>query len=139
MSDYQFRCMFRMTRECFTLLCFTIIGAIGESQFKSQHYIDAFLSGTNAMYVANVLAIGGYISGEVKLAIQIRLLAGGDTLDLAVIFDIYPTHLATIMKEVLMYWIIKPNIGKINIIKYLSNTEAMDRVSRGFLVGQMEF
>ena len=109
MGDYQFRRMFRMTRECFTLLCFSIIGAIGESQFKPQHYIDAFLSGTS-VYDANVLATGGYISGEVKLAITIRLLASGDALDLAVIFDIYPTYLATILKEVLTYWIIKPNI-----------------------------
>ena len=67
-----------MTRECFTLLCFSIIGAIGERQFKSQHYIDSFLSGTNAMYDANVLAKGGYISGEVKLSITLRILAGGD-------------------------------------------------------------
>ena len=131
MGDYQFRRMFRMTRECFTLLCHTIIGAIGESAFKSQQYIDAFLCGTY-IYDANVLATGGYISGEVKLAITVRLLAGGDALDLAVIFDIYPTHLATIMKEVLMYWIIKPNIGKINMFKYLSDIEAMNRVSRGF-------
>ena len=119
---------FVTTRECFTLLCFSIIGAIGESQFKLQYYIDAFLSGTNAMYDANILATGGYISGEVKLAITIRLLAGEDTLDLAVIFDIYHIHVVTIIKEVLMYWIIKPNIGKTNIIKYLKNIEAMNKV-----------
>ena len=45
------------------------------------------------MYDAHVLASGGYISGEVKLAITIRLLAGGDALDLALIFDVYPSHL----------------------------------------------
>ena len=128
MGDYQFRCMFRMTRECFTLTCHSIIGTIGESAFKSQQYIDAFLCGTY-IYDANILATGGYISGEVKLARTIRLLAGGDALNLAVIFDIYPTHLATIMKEVLMHWIIKPNIGKINMLKYLNNIEAMNRVS----------
>ena len=31
-----------------------------------------------------------------------------------------------------MYWIIKPNISKINMIKYLNNIEAMNRVSCGF-------
>ena len=72
MGGYQFRRMFRMTRECFTLLYFSIIGAIGESQFKSQLYIDAFLCGTS-VYGANILAKGGYISGKVKLAITIRL------------------------------------------------------------------
>ena len=131
MGDYQFRRMFRMSRRCFQDLCFTIIGKVGESAFKSQAYIDAFLKQTK-MYVANEKTTAGYICGEIKLAITIRLLAGGDALDLAVIFDIYPTHLAAIMREVLTYWIIKPNIGKIDIIKYLENKEAMDRVSNGF-------
>ena len=130
-EDYQFRHIFRMTRECFSLLYFTIICAIGDSHFKSQHAIDAFLRETS-MHDANVLATGGYNSGEVKLAITIRLLAGEDALDLAIIFDIYPTHLATIMKEVLMSWIIIPNIGKIDRIKYLNNLEAMTNVSQGF-------
>ena len=43
------------------------------------------------------------------------------------------------MKEVLIYWIIKPNMGKINMIKYLKNIESMNRVSCDFLVDQMEF
>ena len=58
MGDCQFRRMFRMTRECFSLLCFSIICAVGESHFKSQHYIDAFLSGTS-MYDVNMLTTGG--------------------------------------------------------------------------------
>ena len=102
MGDYQFRRMFRMNGEWFTLLYFTIIGAIREIQFKLKHYIDAFLSGTY-LYDTNVLSTGGYISCEVKLAITIRLLDGGDVLDLVVMFDIYPSYLQKIMKEVLMY------------------------------------
>ena len=133
MGDYQFRRMFRMTRECFSSLCHSIIGAIGESKFKSQHYIDAFLSSTN-IYNAHVLTTGGYISGEVKLAITIRLLAGGDALDLAIIFDIYPSYLQIIMKDVLANWIIQPNIGKIDMLKYLNNFEDMSKVSKGFAV-----
>ena len=109
------------------MLCQSIIGAIGKSEFKSKQYIDAYLCRTY-IYDANALATGGYISGEVGSAITIRLLAGGDTLDLSVTFDIYPTHLATIMKEVLIYWIIKLNIGKINMIKHLNNVEVMNRV-----------
>ena len=132
-GDYQFRRMFRMTRECFSSLCHSIIGAIGESKFKSQHYIDAFLSSTN-IYNAHVLTTGGYISGEVKLAITIRLLAGGDALDLAIIFDIYPSYIQIIMKDVLANWIIQPNIGKIDMLKYLNNFEDMSKVSKGFAV-----
>ena len=36
------------------------------------------------------------------------------------------------MYQVLSEWIITPNIGKMNIAKYLSNDDAMARVSNGF-------
>ena len=94
MGYYQFRRMFLTSRACFKELYFTIIGAVGESKFKPQTYIDAFLKGVNIIYDANILAVGGYISWKNKLAITIRLLAGGDALNLAVIFDIYPTHIS---------------------------------------------
>ena len=132
MSKYQFRRMFRMSIDCFEELCQTIICAIGERKFKSQHYIDAFLSDKDSMYEANRVASGGYISGEVKLATTIRLLAGGDALDLAIIFDIYPTHLLNIFEEVLGEWIIDQNLGKMDILKYLCDKDAMARVSHGF-------
>ena len=41
-SNYQFRRMFRMSRECFFLLCQTITCAVVESAFKSESYIDTF-------------------------------------------------------------------------------------------------
>ena len=132
MSKYQFRRMFRMSINCFEELCQTIICAIGEKKFKSQHYIDAFLVDKSSIYEANRLATGGYVSGEIKLAVTIRLLAGGDALDLAVIFDIYPTHILKIFEEVLSEWIIDPNLGQMDILKYLCDKDAMARVSHGF-------
>ena len=36
LNDRQFRRMFRMTRECFALLCENIKVAVGESVFKSE-------------------------------------------------------------------------------------------------------
>ena len=104
-SDLQFRRMFRMTRDCFQLLCDRIIAGIGEASFKSEAYIDAFLKGKNAMYKANVQTTGGYIAGEVKLAITLRILGGGDALDIAVIFDVYPGHIGNIVYNVLSDWI----------------------------------
>ena len=80
-SDLQFRRMFRLNRDCFDLLCNTIIAGVGEKAFKLEAYIDAFLKGKNSMYDANVATTGGYIAGEVKLAITLRLLAGGDAYD----------------------------------------------------------
>ena len=74
-SDKQFRRMFRMTRDCFSLLCQDITMAIGESQFKSESYINTFLNKKGSVYHAHRISSGGVISGETKLAITLRLLA----------------------------------------------------------------
>ena len=44
------------------------------------------------MLNANVETTSDFILGEVKLDIAVRLLADGDALDLAIIFDIYLDH-----------------------------------------------
>ena len=131
-SDIQFRRMFRMNRDCFNSLCQRIISKVGESKFKSEMYIDAFLKNKDQMYDANVKATGGYISGEVKLAIALRMLAGGDSYDLAVIFDVHYDHCNRILQEVLVNWVIKTGIGDLNMVKYLGDKEAMSRASAGF-------
>ena len=131
-SDIQFRRMFRMNRSCFDSLCQCIISKIGESKFKSESYIDALKKNKDQMYDANVKATGGYISGEVKLAIALRMLAGGDSYDLAVIFDVHFDHCSRILQEVLLNWVIKTGIGDLNMVKYLGDKEAMARVSAGF-------
>ena len=131
-SDVQFRRMFRMSRDCFDTLCQHIISKIGEKNFKSELYIDAFLKGKDQMYEAHVKTAGGYISGEVKLAIALRMLAGGDSYDLPVIFDVHFDHCTRILHEVLLNWIIKTGIGDLNMVKYLRHKEAMAKVSAGF-------
>lgn len=44
------------------------------------------------MFDAHERTFGGYVSGETKLAIILRILAGRDSYDLGVIFDIYYKH-----------------------------------------------
>ena len=44
LSNCQFCRMFRMTRPYFDLLCEKINIGIGESEFKSEAYIESFLS-----------------------------------------------------------------------------------------------
>ena len=70
-SDTQFRRMFRMSRECFSLLCGYVIASKGEKAFKSESYIHAFLETKNPMYMAYEKTSGGFISGETKLAITL--------------------------------------------------------------------
>ena len=138
-SDTHFRRMFRMSRECFNSLCNVVIRNISEEKFKSEKYINAFYkqnyqSDDRAyiMYTAHMNTSGGYISGEVKLALTIRMLAGGNPLDLSVIFDISRAHCKTIFIDVLVDWIIGINIGKMDIASYMNDDEAMRRVALGF-------
>ena len=58
-----------------------------------------------------------FISGEVKLAIVIRLLAGGDYLDLAVIFDAHSDHFTRVLYDVLLNWVILTGIGDLHMKK----------------------
>ena len=85
-----------MDRELFKLLYRKIISHTGDRKFKSEEYIDAFLDIPYDVYNSREIIMhrvhaetsGGYICGEVKLAITIRLLASEDSLDLGALFDI---------------------------------------------------
>ena len=123
-----------MTSYCFALLGQRIITFIGENNFKSEAYIDAFLRGKDIMYNAYVKSTGGYISGELKLDITLHLLAGGDFYNLAVAFDVYPDHYKIKLYEVLKNWVINPNLGNLHILKYLGDKTAMATVSKEFSV-----
>ena len=94
-----------MTRDCIQLLFRRIVTGVGEKEFISEAYIDAFLKGKDPMYDANVETTGVYIVGEVKLAITLCLLACGDALDIYVIFDVYAGHIGTIVYHVLSDWV----------------------------------
>ena len=111
---------------------FSIISSVDELEFKSESYIDAFLVNEDPMYMAHEKTSGGFISGETKLGVTLRILAGGDCCDLGVLFDISPKHCNKLFHYTLKNWINKSKIGGINIYDYLSNEEAMRRVSIGF-------
>lgn len=49
----------------------------------------------------------GGMTGEMRLAISIRLLYGGDILDLGVMFDISSHIITILMYDVLLNWVIK--------------------------------
>lgn len=61
-----------------------------------------------------------------------RLLAGGDALDLGAMFDIFSSWCLVILYEVLQEWLVDMKIGGIDIKSYVNNKDAMDAVSEGF-------
>ena len=87
-SSLHFRRMFRMSTSCFDCLCRLICDRIGEEVFRSE----ALLITTKSGY---------HICGEIKVALSIRMLAGGSYLDLAPLFNISVSTLYKIFGEFL--------------------------------------
>ena len=80
-STTHFRRMFRMESPVFTKLCGLVSKEIGEEVFKPEAYVLAHPRSSEL------------ISGEVKMAVCIRMLAGGSYLDLVPLFGIGTSYL----------------------------------------------
>jgi len=103
LQDSHFRLMFSMDRYCFAHLCDTIEKTVGRKNFKSEEYLHYLLhakSKEGRMYRAHLKTSKGYISGEVKVAAALRLMAGASYLDVSCIFDIHPNSIPRLFKEV---------------------------------------
>ena len=116
-----------MSKDCFAQLCNKIIQNVGEHNFRSEEYICHLLDGdanfgssTSYMSRYSYLAraarssIGDFISGEVKLALTLRILSGGTYMDVAFIFDIGETYVYQIFFDVIVNWIQDDRLVKIN-------------------------
>ena len=123
-----------MTREFFTPLCEKLKLSVGENIFKSEAYIECYLNYPGHIYHANCATIGGRISRETKLDVCLRILAGGDPLDIALVFDVSSNYCKIIIYEVIEEWIIPSKIGDINMNAHFEDEEAMSRVSKGFAI-----
>lgn len=90
----HFRRMFRMTLTAFETLCVKICEAIGRDVFRPE--ID--MPDTDRTIPP--------ICGEVKVAVAIRMLAGGSYLDIVGIFDVSSSHLYTVLDDFLK-WVLQ--------------------------------
>lgn len=138
LTDKQFRRYFRMERQCFQFLCDCIIANVGEGAFKSEEYLNELKHGyiveekqTNILR-AHEHTTGGFVSGEVKLALTLRLLAGGSYMDLALLFDVGFSTAYEIMHKVIKEWILDDRLVKINGVDYCEDEEHMAKVAGEF-------
>ena len=96
-SDQHFRRMFRMSRLCFQKLCDTIQHNVGKKIFCSEAFIKETLSSRPSklasIFRAHEITSGGFVCGEVHVAITLRLLAGASYLDIG-----------TFGKDAAIYW-----------------------------------
>jgi len=142
LSDRIFRRMFRMSKECFEKLTQDIINAVGEEEFKSEEYLNTKLhverddvSASNKrkrMFHAHSYTSGGYICGEVKLALTLRLLSGASYLDVAIIYCCGYTYTYEIFHDTLQKWINNDDVIPYAGLKYLDDFVKMKEVAKGF-------
>jgi hypothetical protein len=76
-----------MSKESFSRLCRQICDTVGEDVFRSETYLDCANPISQLQSAHEVL--GGYILGEVKLAMTIRMLAGASYLDLMCAYNVH--------------------------------------------------
>lgn len=78
--------MFRMEEHAFKKkLCSLVCGQIGEDIFKPEAYIVEKKGGS--------VADSKFITGEAKMTVSIRMLAGGSYLDLVPLSAVCSSHL----------------------------------------------
>jgi hypothetical protein len=82
-----------MKKTSFNRLCQKIKSKVGRWSFKSDN--DPYV-----LHRAGCYDRGGAISGEVKVALFLRVLAGSSYLDVADTFDIYETNVMGYFYEV---------------------------------------
>jgi DDE superfamily endonuclease len=98
-SSTHFRRMFRMTIEAFNALCKCICIKVGDDDFRSEEFLLEKEQGLEDRIVP-------LIPGEIKVAISIRMLAGGSYLDIVPLFEVSTSHLYSIFHTFLA-WILK--------------------------------
>ena len=86
----------------------------------------------NKMNNAHVQSTGGFISGEVKLALTLRLLAGGTYMDLALLYKVGMAYAYKNFHDVVHNWTNDDRFVDINGEDYLNVDIKMAKVANDF-------
>jgi hypothetical protein len=124
-SDTHFRRQFRLSRSAFSNLCNVISTAVGVDTFRPENGIQPTRNS------ASLLCRGGLIPGEVKVAISLRVLAGGSYLDLMPLFDVSVSHIYVIFDEFLA-WVLKAFEFPLRRLLHNENWDALDNIAEAF-------
>lgn len=112
-----------MSPELFDQLCSRIKDLVGEEEFKSEEFLyfctdDGDANKSNNLAKAHAKSTGGFISGEVKLAMTLRILGGGTFMDIAFLFGNSFNHAHKIIGHVIEKWLLHPGFYPIDGIAY---------------------
>ena len=138
LTDRQFRRYFRMSKICFQVLCDEIEDLVGVDEFKSETYLNRlrrtqqYPNGSRNIIIAHDRSTGGMLSGEVKLALTLRLLGGGTYLDMALLFDVSFNHVHKIVRNVISNWLLNESFYPIRGVQYCEDDEKMKSMALQF-------
>ena len=137
-SDRMFFRLFRMHKPCFNKLCTKIERAVGEDEFRSEKFIEELSNLGNttkksSMYNASKSTTGTYLSGEFKLALTLRYLAGASYLDLYLWSNYDPNYLSGVIKYVIQFWICNDDVFSIDFYRdILQNPSRVRKITTDF-------
>ena len=123
------------------MLCNRIEENVGQDVFKSEQYLRDVQLGRienktkQQMNKAHTKSTGGFISGEVKLALTLHLLASGSYLDLSLLLEVGFSYLYEVFHNVISCWINNDQLVKINGEDYLNDNDRMAEVAADFSRG----
>lgn len=120
LTNHQFRQYFRMSWGCFQHPCNNIEASVGEEVFKNEAYFDQLRhfpdkEDKNAVrMIAHKESTGGFVLGEVKLALTLCLFTGGLYLDLCLLYKGEMAYAHKIFHADIQDWILDDRFVKIN-------------------------
>jgi hypothetical protein len=115
-----------MSLECFTALCKRISLKIGDDRFRSEE----FLSRQEEGIYDDERKIPP-IAGEIKVAVSIRMLAGGSYLDLVPLFEVSTSYLYGIF-HTFLGWVLKSFEFPLVSMLRESNWAAINRLANRY-------
>ena len=119
---------------------FVIEKRVQERIFCSEKFIkEELANGTGRLaniFRAHKKTSGGFICGEVRLAITLRMLAGASYLDILCIFGVSSKNIHKKFEHVLKYWLCNNSIYKYKLSDILQNEQDMYNVSKFFASGR---
>ena len=130
LSPIHFCRMFRMHRCSFDRLCECVNSKVGESTLKLQEWLlshDATKPST--CHATN--ALGGILSGEVKIAIMLRVMAGASYLDVLLAYGVSTATVYSVFHKAAAWM---PSTFQFPFIKWitLKDEAALNSVAEGF-------
>jgi hypothetical protein len=127
-----------MSRPCFNKLCREIEKAVGSKNFKSELFLQDLkkqLHSTpeSSIYHARLNTVGPDISGEWKVAVSLRMLAGASYLDMYLWANINQDYVNMMSRYVFKTWFCHKDVLPISFYdSILKNKRNQAKVRKEF-------